>query len=338
MTCILGIETSCDDTCVAVYDTNNGVIFNQVYSQSQLYNYYGGIVPEFSARKHLEILIVLLKNIFKKGKISKNLIDAVAYTAGPGLVGSLLVGASVGTALAYSLKVPVVLVNHMEAHLLTPMLENIKPTFPFLALLVSGGHTQLINALGIGEYELLGETLDDAVGEAFDKVAQALGLGYPGGSNLSKLARSGIPGTFNFPRPMINNSNLNFSFSGLKTFVLNIIQKNNNDFQIKANIAREFENAVVDSLVIKCIRALKKLKYTTLVVSGGVSKNDVLRMHINRIIKQYNYKVFYSHLKYCSDNAAMIAYVGSIRYKKFKSLNLEIKINPNWSIVDLAKI
>lgn len=335
---ILGIETSCDDTAIAVYDSEFGIIFNQVYNQADLNDTYGGIVPELAARKHSETLVVLLKNLFFIGKISKDSIDAVAYTSGPGLAGSLLIGASVGTALAFSLNIPVVLVNHMEAHLLTPMLSKRQPKFPFVTLLVSGGHTQLINALGIGNYKLLGSTRDDAAGEAFDKIAQLLGLKYPGGANLSKLARLGISGKFNFPRPMISCSGLDFSFSGLKTYVTNIIKKNNDDFQTKADIAKEFESAVVDSLVFKCIRAMKKLNYNTLVVSGGVSKNKILRKSLNKIINKYSYKVFYPMSEYCTDNAAMVAYVGYVRFDKFKSFNVNIKINPSWSIEDLKKI
>ena len=335
---ILGIETSCDDTGIAVYDSIDGVIFNKVYNQSHLYNLYGGIVPEFAARKHSETLIILLQKFFKTNYISKSSINAIAYTSGPGLVGSLLIGASLGTALAFSLNIPVVLVNHMEAHLLTPMLEHSVPDFPCLALLVSGGHTQLIKVFKIGDYQLLGESRDDAVGEAFDKVAQFLGLGYPGGLNLSKLAQSGVPGVFNFPRPMIHHSGLDFSFSGLKTHVFNVIQKQQNNFQTRANIAREFESAIVDSLVIKCEKALKKLKYKTLIVSGGVSQNNVLRMRINKMVYQHNCKALYPNSKYCTDNAAMIAYTGFIRFRKFNSLNLEIIINPNWSIIDLKPI
>ncbi|XBC41313.1 MAG: tRNA (adenosine(37)-N6)-threonylcarbamoyltransferase complex transferase subunit TsaD [Buchnera aphidicola (Nurudea yanoniella)] len=335
---ILGIETSCDDTGIAVYDDVQGIIINKLYNQSYLHNFYGGIVPELASRKHLEMLSLLIKDILQNCYIDKHSIDGIAYTAGPGLVGSLLVGASLSTALAFSLNIPTIQVNHMEGHLLTPMLEIKKPKFPFLGLLVSGGHTQLINAWNIGKYELLGETLDDAVGEAFDKVAKLLGLDYPGGPNLSNLAKSGISGYFNFPRPMINQNNLNFSFSGLKTFVSNVIKSEGNSLQTRANIAKEFENSVIDVLVTKSKKALKELNYSTLVVSGGVSVNTELRKQMNNMINDIRGEVFYPRAELCTDNGAMIAYVGMLRFKKFSNFNLEIFVYPKWSISDLKSI
>ncbi|XBC37720.1 MAG: tRNA (adenosine(37)-N6)-threonylcarbamoyltransferase complex transferase subunit TsaD [Buchnera aphidicola (Meitanaphis elongallis)] len=335
---ILGIETSCDDTGIAIYDDTIGIIFNKLYDQSYLHNYYGGVVPELASRKHLEVLAVLIKNTLKEFNIDKRSINAIAYTAGPGLIGSLLVGAALATALAYSLNIPTILVNHMEGHLLTPMLGCNAPKFPFVGLLVSGGHTQLIHAHSIGKYELLGESLDDAAGEAFDKVAKLLGLNYPGGPSLSKLAESGVLNYFNFPRPMINRANLNFSFSGLKTYVSNMIKKEKIDFQTKANIAKEFENAVTDVLVSKSKKALEQLGYTTLVVSGGVSINVVLRSKLNCMAKNYKKEIFFPKSELCTDNGAMIAYVGMLRFKRFSSFDLKIIVYPKWSIVDLKSI
>lgn len=336
---ILGIETSCDDTGVAIYDSINGIIFNKLVNQSTINDHYGGIVPELAARKHLIVLPHLIKQALHFNNISKGCINAIAYTAGPGLAGSLLVGASLGSALAFSLNIPTIIVNHMEGHLLTPMLENNKPKFPFLALLVSGGHTQLINAHDWGVYTLLGESLDDSVGEAFDKVAKLLGLKYPGGPNLSQLATFGIKNKFVFPRPMINHSGFNFSFSGLKTYVANFIKKLDDNFQNRADIAKEFENSVVDILVNKCKKALIKLNYVNLVVSGGVSANYQLRRRINKMVCKYGKKVFYSNLELCTDNAAMIAYVGMLRFEQSRTINnLKISIYPRWLITDLNKI
>ncbi|XBC38238.1 MAG: tRNA (adenosine(37)-N6)-threonylcarbamoyltransferase complex transferase subunit TsaD [Buchnera aphidicola (Floraphis choui)] len=335
---ILGIETSCDDTGIAIYDNIKGIMSNKLYSQSHFHNYYGGVVPELASRKHLEILITLIEDMLKEYNIDKRSIHAIAYTAGPGLIGSLLVGASLATALAFSLNIPTILVNHMEGHLLTPMLERIKPKFPFVGLLVSGGHTQLINAYGIGKYELLGRSLDDSVGETFDKIAKLLGLNYPGGPSLSKLAESGKLGSFDFPRPMMNRINLNFSFSGLKTFISNIIKTKNINFQTRADIAREFENSVTDVLVLKSKKALNKLNYSTLVVSGGVSANVVLRKKLNDMVEHFRGKVFYSKPELCTDNGVMIAYTGMLRFKKFRTFNLEISVYPKWSITDLKPI
>lgn len=335
---ILGIETSCDDTGIAIYDDAVGILSDKLYNQSHFHNFYGGVVPELASRKHLEVLAMLIETMFQEFNIDKSSIDAIAYTAGPGLVGSLLVGATLATSLAFSLNIPTILVNHMEGHLLTPMLERTRIKFPFVGLLVSGGHTQLINAHDIGKYELLGESLDDAVGEAFDKIAKLLGLNYPGGSSLSKLAKSGIPGYFKFPRPIINRKDLNFSFSGLKTFVSNIIRKEKLNFQMRANIAKEFENAVTDVLVAKSKQALEKLNYTTLVVSGGVSANTILRQKLNSMGKFFHRKVFFSKPEWCTDNGLMIAYVGMLRFKKFKNFDLNIAVFPKWALTDLRVI
>ncbi|CAL4326124.1 tRNA (adenosine(37)-N6)-threonylcarbamoyltransferase complex transferase subunit TsaD [Buchnera aphidicola] len=332
---VLGIETSCDDTGVAVYDSEEGLLINQIYNQKKLYNIHGGVIPELSSRKHMQSITILLKKILEEKNIIHN-IDIIAYTAGPGLVGSLLVGATFACSLGFSLDIPVIPVNHMEAHLLSPMLEFQSIEFPFIALLVSGKHTQIIAVHALGKYELLGNCLDDAAGEAFDKTAKLLGLSYPGGLELSKLACKGIKDYFYFPRPMINHSGLNFSFSGLKTFAAQVINKSSKSVQEKANIARAFEDAVIDILLIKTKKALKLKKWKNLVIAGGVSANHLLRTESEKMIKKYfNGQVFYSSLEFCTDNGAMIAYVGSLRHKEAKNPQLEILVKPKWSISDL---
>lgn len=333
---ILGIETSCDDTGIAIYDTNKGLLINEIYNQRKLNNIYGGIIPELASREHMEAMIVLLNKIFKKKNIYKY-IDMIAYTAGPGLIGSLLVGATFACSLGLSLNIPVLPVHHMEAHLLSPMLDYKTIQFPFIGLLVSGKHTQIIGAHKFGEYEILGNCLDDAAGEAFDKTAKLLGLKYPGGLELSKLASKGIKDYFYFPRPMIHHSDLNFSFSGLKTFAAQTIKKSSKSMQEKANIAKAFEDAVIDILLIKTKKALKKQKWKRLVIAGGVSANQKLRKKSEIMVKKnFNGTVFYSSLEFCTDNAAMIAYLGSLRQKEARNSQLEILVKPKWSIDDLC--
>ncbi|MCU4137149.1 tRNA (adenosine(37)-N6)-threonylcarbamoyltransferase complex transferase subunit TsaD [Buchnera aphidicola (Sitobion miscanthi)] len=333
---ILGIETSCDDTGIAIYDTKKGLLINEIYNQRKLNNTHGGIIPELASREHMTAMILLLNKIFKKQNISE-FIDIIAYTAGPGLVGSLLVGATFACSLGLSLNIPVLPVNHMEAHLLSPMLEFKCIKFPFIALLVSGKHTQIIGAYRLGEYEILGNCLDDAVGEAFDKTAKLLGLKYPGGVELCKLACQGIKNYFYFPRPMIRHPNLNFSFSGLKTFAAQKINNCNQTMQEKANIARAFEDAVIDILLIKTKKALKQKNWKRLVIAGGVSANYNLRKRSEQMVKKnFNGKVFYSSLKLCTDNGAMIAYLGSLRHKEAKNPQLDILVKPKWSISDLS--
>jgi len=333
---ILGIETSCDDTGIAIYDSEKGLLENEVYNQKKLHNIYGGIVPELASREHMKAMIFLLKKFFKNKNISEY-IDLIAYTAGPGLVGSLLVGATFACSLGLSLNIPVLPVHHMEAHLLSPMLNFKSIEFPFIALLVSGKHTQIIAAYRLGEYEILGNCLDDAVGEAFDKTAKLLGLKYPGGSELSKLACKGIKDYFYFPRPMIHHSSLNFSFSGLKTFAAQTINKCNQSTQEKANIARAFEDAVIDILLIKTKKALIKKKWKRLVIAGGVSANYYLRKKSKKMVEKYfNGTVFYSNLEFCTDNGAMIAYLGLLRHKEARNPQLEILVKPKWSISDLS--
>lgn len=282
---VLGIETSCDETGIAVYDDQAGLLANQLYSQVKLHADYGGVVPELASRDHVRKTVPLIQAALKEANLKPGDIDGVAYTAGPGLVGALLVGATIGRALAFAWGVPAVPVHHMEGHLLAPMLEDNPPAFPFVALLVSGGHTQLISVTGIGEYTLLGESVDDAAGEAFDKTAKLLGLDYPGGPMLSKMAQQGTEGRFTFPRPMTDRPGLDFSFSGLKTFAANTIRSNGNDDQTRADIARAFEDAVVDTLAIKCKRALEQTGFKRLVMAGGVSANRTLRSKLAELMK-----------------------------------------------------
>ncbi|CAL4318117.1 tRNA N6-adenosine threonylcarbamoyltransferase [Buchnera aphidicola (Periphyllus testudinaceus)] len=331
---ILGIETSCDDTGIAIYDSIFGLIFNKTLSQSLIHNKYGGIVPEIAARKHLLNIIKLVKNTFKKTNININEISAVAYTAGPGLAGSLLVGSTFGLSLSYSLNIPAIPINHMEAHLLSVMMEKKCPIFPFLVLLVSGKHTQLIYAKKIGKYYLLGESLDDSAGEAFDKISKELGLKYPGGPEISKISRFGMLNKYIFPKPMINRKDLNFSFSGLKTSVINFIKKFSFlNFQIKADIANAFENSVIDVLVSKCERAIKKMSLNRLVVAGGVSSNILLRKKLKNLLFKYKGDVYFPRSKFCTDNGAMIAYLGFLKFKKKNFVsNLKIKVYPKWKI------
>ncbi|BAH83414.1 tRNA (adenosine(37)-N6)-threonylcarbamoyltransferase complex transferase subunit TsaD [Candidatus Ishikawella capsulata] len=337
---IIGIETSCDETGVAIYDDRLGILSNQLYSQVKLHSNYGGIVPELAAREHEKKVIPLIQAAMHEAGLKSKQINAVAFTAGPGLVGSLLVGATIGRALAFAWDVPAIPVHHMEGHLLSPMLEEKTIKFPFVGLLVSGAHTQLILVHGIGEYILLGESVDDAVGEAFDKTAKLLGLKYPGGPNLSKLAKKGEEGRFIFPRPMINHSNFNFSFAGLKTFVENFFEKNknNDNEQMRADIARAFEDAVVDILVIKCKRALKYTNLKRLVLAGGVSANMSLRQNMTKMIKSCNGELFYTSPAFCTDNGAMIAYVGMIRFKRGEYSKLNIIVRPRWALSDIASI
>ncbi|WP_422667522.1 tRNA (adenosine(37)-N6)-threonylcarbamoyltransferase complex transferase subunit TsaD [Buchnera aphidicola] len=329
---ILGIETSCDDTGIAIYDSNDGFLINQLYHQSDLHNFNGGIIPELAARMHMKSMVQFLDEIFKKKNIMSD-IDLIAYTAGPGLTGSLLVGATFACSLGFFLNIPVLPVNHMEAHLLSPMVYLNSIPFPFIGLLVSGKHTQLVYAEKLGQYKLLGDSLDDAAGEAFDKTAKLLGLKYPGGPSISKLAQMSINNKLYFPRPMIYHSNLNFSFSGLKTFTANIIKKSNPSIEEKANIAQAFEDSVIDILLIKSKKALKNTGLNRLVISGGVSANILLRKKSKIMMKNYfNGEVFFADSTLCTDNGAMIAYLGFLHRKKVKNTNLEIIIKPKWSI------
>ncbi|QJC33911.1 tRNA (adenosine(37)-N6)-threonylcarbamoyltransferase complex transferase subunit TsaD [Enterobacteriaceae endosymbiont of Donacia provostii] len=335
----MGIETSCDDTSVSIYDSKKGILCNNVCTQ-KIHSKYGGIVPELAARNHIKKIIPLIKkSLFK---INKNLndINAIAYTAGPGQINSLIIGAIVSNTIAFSLNIPIIPVNHMEGHLFSIMLQKQKPSFPFIGLLISGGHTQLIYVYKFGKYKILGKHIDNAVGETLDKISKLLGLKYPGGKNLSQLSQFGIPKKFIFPRPMtLEKNNLNFSFSGLQTFVKNIIKKNDlNNFQIKANIAYAFEDAIINTLYIKSFWALKKYNIKQLVIAGGVSANKKLRNFFYKNLKKNNIKLFYSYKKLCTDNAGMIAYVGVKKFflekKKYISNNFNILVNPKLSFKD----
>lgn len=335
---VLGIETSCDETGIAVYDDQAGLLANQLYSQVKLHADYGGVVPELASRDHVRKTVPLIQAALKEAHLTADDIDGVAYTAGPGLVGALLVGATIGRALAFAWNVPAVPVHHMEGHLLAPMLEDNPPAFPFVALLVSGGHTQLISVTGIGEYTLLGESIDDAAGEAFDKTAKLLGLDYPGGPMLSKMAQQGSAGRFTFPRPMTDRPGLDFSFSGLKTFAANTIRANGGDDQTRADIARAFEDAVVDTLAIKCKRALEQTGFKRLVMAGGVSANRTLRAKLAEMMQKRGGEVFYARPEFCTDNGAMIAYAGMVRLKSAANPELSVSVRPRWPLAELPAV
>ncbi|HHE6470483.1 TPA: tRNA (adenosine(37)-N6)-threonylcarbamoyltransferase complex transferase subunit TsaD [Providencia rettgeri] len=335
---VLGIETSCDETGIAIYDDEHGLLANQLYSQIKVHADYGGVVPELASRDHIRKTVPLIQAALKEANLTSQDIDAVAYTAGPGLVGALMVGATVGRSLAFAWNVPAVAVHHMEGHLLAPMLEEKSPEFPFVALLVSGGHTQLISVTGIGEYELLGESIDDAAGEAFDKTAKLLGLDYPGGPVLSRMAEQGTAGRFVFPRPMTDRPGLDFSFSGLKTFAANTIRENTDDDQTRADIARAFEDAVVDTLAIKCKRALEQTGFKRLVMAGGVSANRALRAKMEDVLKQRGGEVFYARPEFCTDNGAMIALAGLIRLKGGTTTGLGVTVRPRWPLAELPPL
>ena len=340
---VLGIETSCDETGVAIYDSEVGLLADCLYSQVEIHAKYGGVIPELASRDHIRKTLPLIEEVIEKAGIDASEIEGVAYTAGPGLVGALLVGAAIGRTLGMAWDVPTIGVHHMEGHLLAPMLEPEPPEFPFVALLVSGGHTQLVKVGGIGRYELLGESLDDAAGEAFDKVGKMLGLPYPGGPHVAKLAQSGDPARFNFPRPMINRPGLDFSFSGLKTYVRNTITSLRDESgelaeQDAADIARAFEEAVVNTLSIKGRRALEETGYKKLIMAGGVSANLRLREVLEEAMAKVDGRLFYAQLKYCTDNGAMIAYAGCQRLMTGERDDLEIRAQPRWSLESLAAI
>ncbi len=342
---ILGIETSCDETGVAIYDEQQGLIANQLYSQIDLHADYGGVVPELASRDHIRKTLPLIQQALQQANLTAQDIDGIAYTAGPGLVGALLVGATIARSLAYAWNIPAIGVHHMEGHLLAPMLElpENRPHFPFVALLVSGGHTQLVQVEGVGCYQLLGESIDDAAGEAFDKTAKLLGLDYPGGAALSRLAEKGTAGHFVFPKPMTDRPGLDFSFSGLKTAAANTInqlikQQGELNEQDKADIAHAFQTSVVDTLAIKCKRALKQTGYNRLVIAGGVSANRQLRQGLQQLMQQLKGQVFYPAPQFCTDNGAMIAYVGFLRLKNGEQSDLAIEVKPRWAMTELASI
>lgn len=339
---VLGIETSCDETGVAVYDSNRGLLGHKLYSQAALHSEYGGVVPELASRDHVRKLMPLIDATLADAD-SAHAIEGVAYTAGPGLIGALLVGASLGRALAYAWRVPAIGVHHMEGHLLAPLLEARPPAFPFIALLVSGGHTQLVEVGGIGRYTMLGESLDDAAGEAFDKTAKMLDLDYPGGPNVARLAARGDVSRFTFPRPMTDRPGLDFSFSGLKTFTLNTIARHAvgdglPDEQTCADIAAAFQEAVVDTLVIKCRRALQQRHMKTLVIAGGVSANARLREKLAGALKKIGAQVYYARHEFCTDNGAMIAFAGCQRLLAGQTSGLAVEVKPRWPLESLAPL
>lgn len=329
---VLGIETSCDDTGVAIYDSAKGLLAHEIYSQTKLHNDYGGVVPELASRDHLRRVIPLINEVLVKANLTSDQIDGVAYTVGPGLVGALLVGATIGRTLAWAWQVPGLGIHHMEAHLLAVMLEQSKPEFPFLALIVSGGHTMLVDVQDFGQYNLLGETLDDAAGEAFDKTAKLLGLPYPGGPELAKLAEQGDVQRFHFPRPMTDRPGLDFSFSGLKTFALNMINEYRNDPKALADIAAAFQHAIVETLFIKCRRALEQTKLQSLVIAGGVGANQILRNRLTHLAHDRKINIYYPRPEFCTDNGAMIAYVGCQRILLGQKDDLKIFVKPRWPL------
>ena len=310
---VLGIETSCDETGIALYDSGRGLLAHALHSQIAMHADYGGVVPELASRDHIRRVLPLTRRLLEQAERTLDAVDAIAYTQGPGLAGALLVGASIAHGLGYALGKPVLGVHHLEGHLLSPLLSRPAPAFPFVALLVSGGHSQLMRVAGVGDYELLGETLDDAAGEAFDKTAKLLGLGYPGGPALAGLAARGKPGRFRLPRPMLTSGDFNFSFSGLKTAVLTLARQQPLDEQARADLAAEFQAAIVEVLVTKSLAALKTTMLRQLVVAGGVGANRLLREKLSAAARRNGYTVFYPELEFCTDNGAMIALAGALR-------------------------
>ena len=339
---VLGIETSCDETGIAIYDDRQGLLADALYSQISLHADYGGVVPELASRDHVRRIIPLIRQVMKQAECQPEDIDGIAYTSGPGLMGALMVGAAVGRSLAWTWKCPSIGVHHMEGHLLAPMLETNQPKLPFLALLVSGGHTMLVDVTGIGQYKVIGESLDDAVGEAFDKTAKMLGLGYPGGPVISALAKigakNGAAGRYKFPRPMVNRPGLDMSFSGLKTFVLNTWAQSDQSEQTKADIAYAFQEAVVDTLTIKCKRALKQTGHQQLVIAGGVSANQQLRERLTELAQTSRLEVFYPQTQFCTDNGAMIAYAGLLRLKAGERDGAGFETTPRWLLEELTAV
>jgi N6-L-threonylcarbamoyladenine synthase len=337
---VLGVESSCDETGLALYDTERGLLAHALHSQVAMHEEYGGVVPELASRDHVKRAIPLLEKILFDSGLSLPSIDAIAYTQGPGLAGALLVGASIANGLALALGTAVLGVHHLEGHLLSPMLSKNAPEFPFVALLVSGGHTQLMRVDGVGEYTLLGETLDDAAGEAFDKSAKLLGLGYPGGPAISRLAEHGDPRVYALPRPMLHSKNLDFSFSGLKTAVLTLVKNHPGELKEndKANIARSFVDAIVDVLIAKCQTALKETKLKRLVIAGGVGANAQLRAALNAAASKKHFQVFYPELELCTDNGAMIAFAGALRLQRdpnAASHDYGFTVKPRWPLHEL---
>lgn len=340
---VLGIESSCDETGLALYDTQRGLLAHALYSQVKMHEEYGGVVPELASRDHIRRAIPLLEQVFKDSGVQHDAVDAIAYTQGPGLAGALLVGASVACGLGLALDKPVLGIHHLEGHLLSPLLASEPPEFPFIALLVSGGHTQLMRVDGVGQYTMLGETLDDAAGEAFDKSAKLLGLGYPGGPAISRMAEFGDPTAYKLPRPMLHSKNLDFSFSGLKTAVLTVVKNQTTNIceQDKANIARAFVDAIVEVLTAKCMTALKHTGLKRLVIAGGVGANQQLRASLNAAAAKKHFKVFYPELEFCTDNGAMIAFAGAMRLQlnpDAAKRDYAFNVKPRWPLDSIREI
>lgn len=335
---VLGIETSCDETGVALYDSDAGLLAHALFSQVDIHAEYGGVVPEIASRDHVRKLLPLINQCLGKAGLTRSDIDAVAYTAGPGLIGALLVGTATGRSIAMALGCPGLAVHHMEGHLLAPMLEENPPGVPFVALLVSGGHSMLVEVRRIGEYRILGETLDDSAGEAFDKTAKLLGLGYPGGPALAKLAEQGNAERFSFPRPMTNRPGLDLSFSGLKTHTRNLWLNGEKDEATRADIAAGFQQAVVDTLLIKCRRAMQQTRAQQLVIAGGVGANQALRQTLQQAGKKHGWKVSYPRLEFCTDNGAMIALAGCQRLLAGEQTGLKLQAFARWPLDQLPPL
>lgn len=335
---VLGIETSCDETGVAVYDSDEGLLAHTIYTQTDIHAQFGGVVPELASRDHVRKTLPLVQGVLTKAGLTGADIDGVAFTKGPGLAGALMVGAMLGRTLAFAWNIPAVGVHHLEGHLLAPFLEENPPQFPFLALLVSGGHTELVSVAGIGHYHVIGDTLDDAAGEAFDKTAKLLGLGYPGGAELAKLAEKGSSERFHFPRPMTDRPGLDFSFSGLKTFAWHTVEEHGLDDVTKADVARAFQDAVVATLVIKCRRALDETKHQRLVIAGGVGANLALRQALFEMCDKRGVSLYFPRQEFCTDNGAMIAYAGCQRLLAGECDDLSVQIYARWPLEQLNKI
>ncbi|MCW5604704.1 MAG: tRNA (adenosine(37)-N6)-threonylcarbamoyltransferase complex transferase subunit TsaD [Burkholderiales bacterium] len=347
---VLGIESSCDETGIALYDSRRGLLGHALHSQVALHADYGGVVPELASRDHIRRVLPLTRSVLEKAGCGLDDLDAVAYTEGPGLAGALLVGAAIARGLAYALGKPAIGVHHLEGHLLSPLLSTPAPKFPFVALLVSGGHSQLMRVSGVGDYELLGETLDDAAGEAFDKTAKLLGLGYPGGPALAKLAERGTPGRYALPRPMLaqmeKTGDLDFSFSGLKTAVLTATRQRVPDAQAHADLAAEFQAAIVDVLAAKSLKALERTGLAQLVVAGGVGANRMLRERLSASAARGGYTVFYPEFEFCTDNGAMIALAGALRLGAGNRAertssdrpSLAFTVRPRWALASLRPV
>jgi N6-L-threonylcarbamoyladenine synthase len=334
----LGIESSCDETGIALYEMGRGLLAHTLHTQVAMHSEYGGVVPELASRDHVRRIIPLVRQVMRETGVTLAQINAIAYTQGPGLGGALLVGASVANALAYALDIPCIGIHHLEGHLLSPLLSDPAPEFPFVALLVSGGHTQLMRVDGIGQYTLLGETLDDAAGEAFDKSAKLLGLGYPGGPELAKLAAQGRPGLYKLPRPMLHSGDLEFSFSGLKTAVLTLVKQSNNDGQTRADIAYAVQEAIIDVLAHKSRAALAQTGLNQLVIAGGVGANQMLRNRLTGDIEKRGGKVFYPDLEFCTDNGAMIAFAGALRFAQQQgNKDYRFNVKARWNLAEITR-